>query len=87
MIQIIYDTVFMPYEFDTVEEAYNHIYQRCIWNGILQTNALRLVSSNKGHLELRCPVVGDYIDVVGDRTAIAELENMLRAANLLEAPI
>lgn len=72
----------MPYEFDTVDEAYQHIYERCVWNGILQVKSLGLISSKRGHLELRCPIIGDYIDVVGDPQAISELVEKLQASNL-----
>lgn len=82
MMQIIYPDVFVPYDFKTVEDTYQHIYERCVWNGILQTHSLKLISRNRGHLELRCPIIGDYIDVFGTPAEIRKLYKMIEENEL-----
>lgn len=82
MIQIVYEKCFMPYEFDTVDEAFQHIFGRCLWNGILQEHSLVRVERETEHLELRCPVVRDYIHVYADSDILDKLEVML-VANFL----
>lgn len=58
--------------FQTLNEFYDYITQRCIGK-----RSLKLVSKERGHLKLRCPLVGDYLDVYGDEYEIDWLNNAL----------
>lgn len=58
--------------FQTLNEFYDYITQRCIGK-----QSLKLVVKERGHLKLRCPLVGDYLDVYGDEYEIGWLNNEL----------
>lgn len=58
--------------FSTLNGFYDYITQRCIGK-----RSLKLVSKEKGHLRLRCPLVGDYLDVYGDDWEITWLDDEL----------
>nr|DAF41274.1 MAG TPA: hypothetical protein [Caudoviricetes sp.] len=59
---IITDT-YIPYEFPNRIECLKHIEQRC--HGIKKS--LRFIEMDNEHLDLRCPLSGDYITVVGEQ--------------------
>lgn len=58
--------------FSTLNGFYNYITQRCIGQ-----HSLKLVLKEEGHLKLRCPLVGDYLDVYGDDREIEWLHREL----------
>ena len=58
--------------FQTLNEFYDYITQRCIGK-----NSLKLVTKERGHLKLRCPLVGDYLDVYGEDWEIEWLHREL----------
>ena len=57
---IITDT-YIPYEFDNKMDCLKHIENRC--HGLKKS--LRFVEMDNEHLCVRCPLSGDYLDVVG----------------------
>lgn len=57
---IITDT-FIPYEFDTKFEALRYIESRC--HNLKKS--LRFIEMDNEHLTVRCPLSGDYIEIVG----------------------
>lgn len=62
----IFTGTYIPYEYNKFE-ALAHIESRC--HGI--KHSLRFVEKDNEHLTVRCPLSGDYLDVVG---TVEELE-------------
>lgn len=58
---IIFTNTFVPYEFDNKRDCLNYIIKRC--QGIKKS--LRFVEIDNEHLVVRCPLSGDYLEVVG----------------------
>lgn len=65
---IITDT-YIPYEFKDAHECLRHIESRC--HGIKKS--LTFVEMDNEHLELRCPLSGDYITVTGEQEELGWL--------------
>lgn len=57
---IITDT-YIPYEFDDNNECLKHVESRC--HGLKKS--LRFVEKDNEHLTVRCPLSGDYLEIVG----------------------
>jgi hypothetical protein len=57
---VITDT-FIPYEFDNKRACIKHIVDRC--QGLKKS--LRFVEMDNEHLTVRCPLSGDYLEIVG----------------------
>lgn len=57
----IYTNTYIPYEFDTRRDCLNYIIERC--QGLKKS--LRFIEMDNEHLVVRCPLSGDYLDVVG----------------------
>ena len=80
---VITDT-YIPYEFNNKYECLKHVESRC--HGLKKS--LRFVEMDNEHLELRCPIIGDYIDVFGTPTEIRKLYKMIEENELFsENPI
>lgn len=75
---IFIDTT-IPYEFKNKNDCYKHIVSRCF----NIKKSLRFMEKDKGHLCVRCPISGDYLEIFGDDTDIEWLLNMLRTAKWL----
>lgn len=69
---IITDT-YVPYEFDSKYDCLKHIESRC--HGLKKS--LRFVEMDNEHLELRCPLSGDYITVTGEENELNWLHSEL----------
>lgn len=57
----IFTDTFHPYEFEGKRDAYNYIEERC--QGLKK--ALRYIEMDNEHLVVRCPIVGDYLEITG----------------------
>lgn len=64
---VIGDT-FLPYDFNNWRECMNFLIDKCY--GIKR--AMTLITRDKEHLELRCPLTGEYL------TVLASTENLER---------
>ena len=62
---IITDT-YIPYEFTNKYDCLKHIESRC--HGLKKS--LRFIEMDNEHLTVRCPLSGDYLDIVGSREEI-----------------
>lgn len=62
----IFTGTFIPYEYDNKHDALKHIESRC--HGIKKS--LRLIKMDSEHLEVRCPLSGDYLEIVGSEAEI-----------------
>ena len=61
----IFSGTFIPYEFNKYD-ALKHIESRC--HNIKKS--LRLIKMDNEHLEVRCPLSGDYLEIVGSENDI-----------------
>ena len=69
---VITDT-YIPYEFNNKYECLKHVESRC--HGLKKS--LRFVEMDNEHLELRCPLSGDYITITGEESELNWLHSEL----------
>ena len=62
---IISDT-YVPYEFDDRRKCFDFIVERC--HNLKKS--LRFVEMDNEHLTVRCPLSGDYLDIVGTQSEL-----------------
>lgn len=74
---VILTETFIPYDYPDRHQAFKYITSRC--HGIKKS--LRFVEKNNEHLMVRCPLSGDYLDIVGTQEEIDWLDNELRNRN------
>lgn len=70
----IFTDTYVPYEFDNKYDCLKHIESRC--HGLKKS--LRFVEKDNEHLTVRCPLSGDYLDVVGTAEELEWLNVELR---------
>ena len=70
----IFTGTFIPYEYDNSREVFDYIVERCY----KIKRSLRLVEKDTEHLEVRCPMSGDYLTIVGEEQELRWLDNELR---------
>ena len=58
---IICTDTFVPYEYENKRECLKHIESRC--HNLKKS--LRFIEIDNEHLRVRCPLSGDYLDVLG----------------------
>ena len=73
----IFTGTFIPYEYDNKEDALKHVVSRC--HNL--EKSLRLIKMDSEHLEVRCPLSGDYLEVLGTEAEVKWLNNKLREGN------
>ena len=61
----LFTGTFIPYEYDK-QECLKHVESRC--HGLKKS--LRLIEMDNEHLEVRCPLSGDYLEIVGSEEEI-----------------
>ena len=69
----IFTGTYIPYEFDDKHDVLKHIESRC--HGLKKS--LRLIEKDTEHLTVRCPVSGDYMEIVGDVEELQWLDEEL----------
>ena len=74
----IFTDTYIPYDFEDKQKCLKHVEQRC--QGIKK--ALRRIEKDNEHLRIRCPLSGDYLDILGTEEELEWLDNMLRSLNL-----
>lgn len=75
----IFTDTFIPYEFSTKHETLQYVVTRA--QGLKRS--LKIIEKDTEHLTIRCPVSGDYIDVVGTEQELKWLEEQLTVRNWL----
>ena len=73
---IITDT-YIPYEFNDRHEWLKHIESRC--HNLKKS--LRLIEKDSEHLTVRCPLSGDYLEILGTTEDLEWLDNELKKRN------
>lgn len=69
----IFTGTFIPYEYTNKHDVLRHLESRC--HGIKKS--LRLIKMDSEHLEVRCPLSGDYLEIVGSEAEINWLHEEL----------
>lgn len=71
---IVTHTTFNPLEFEDMHKCYDYIVGRA--QGLKKS--LRLVEEDMEHLTIRCPISGEYIDVLGTPYELEWVNQMLK---------
>jgi hypothetical protein len=74
---VIGDT-FTPYDFLTWRECCNFLIDKCYG----MTKAMTLVKKDKEHLEMRCPLTGEYLTVLGSTEDLEHIHRTFILQNL-----
>lgn len=74
---IIHTDTFIPYEFDNIDKVVKFIIERA--SSI--PKSLRLLEKTKEHLYLRCPIAGDYLEIIGTENELDTIHNKLTLGN------
>lgn len=69
---------YAPYDFFNWREACNFIIDKCYG----MKRAMKLIQKDKEHLELRCPLTGEYLTVLGDESDLEHIHTTLILHNL-----
>ena len=69
---LVFTNTYIPYEF-TKLDCYRYITERCC----NIKRSLRFIEKDIEHLTVRCPISGDYLDVVGTTEELIWLDNEL----------
>lgn len=69
----IFTDTYVPYEFDNKQECLKHVESRC--HGLKK--ALRFIEMDNEHLTVRCPLSGDYLEIVGTEDDLNWLHSQL----------
>lgn len=70
----IFTGTFIPYDYSNRNDALEHIESRC--HGIKKS--LRLIKIDSEHLEVRCPLSGDYLEITGTENDVKWLHKELQ---------
>ena len=74
---VIGDT-FTPYDFLTWRECCNFLIDKCYG----MTRAMLLIKKDKEHLEMRCPLTGEYLTVLGSPDDLEHIHRVFILQNL-----
>lgn len=75
---IIITDAYTPYDFRNWRECVNFLIDKCYG----MKRAMTLVAKDKEHLELRCPLTGEYLTVLADETNLEKVHQQLILQNL-----
>ena len=73
----IFTGTFIPYEYEDKRDVLKYIVSRC--HGLQKS--LRLIEKDSEHLTIRCPLSGDYLDVLGTTSELNWLDKELKMRN------
>lgn len=74
---VIGDT-FSPYDFLTWQECCNFLIDKCYG----MKKAMARINKDKEHLELRCPLTGEYLTVLGSTADLERIDRTFILQNL-----
>lgn len=74
---VIGDT-FTPYDFLNWRECCNFLIDKCYG----MTKAMSLIKKDKEHLEMRCPLTGEYLTVLGSPEDLEHIHRTFILQNL-----
>lgn len=70
---VIFTDSFIPYEFENKRKCYEYIVERS--HGIKKS--LKFIEMDAEHLKVRCPVSGDYLEIIGSEEDLNWLHSEL----------
>ena len=76
-ILVIGDT-FLPYDFMTWRECCNFLIDKCYG----MKKAMTLIAKDKEHLEMRCPLTGEYLTVLANQYDLEHIHRTFILQNL-----
>lgn len=68
---------YIPYEYVNRYETLKYVVSRAQ----NLKKSLRLIEKDSEHLTIRCPLSGDYLEIVGEKDDLEWLDNELRKRN------
>ena len=74
----IFTNTYIPYDFEDKQQCLKYVEKRC--HGIKKS--LRKIEKNSEHLKVRCPLSGDYLDIVGATPELDWMDNQLKVLDL-----
>ena len=74
----IFTGTFIPYEYDNKRDVLDYVISRS--QGL--EKSLRLTEKDSEHLTIRCPLSGDYLEIVGSIDELEWLHKELKKRNL-----
>lgn len=74
----IFTGTFIPYEYENRRDALKYVVSRA--QGL--ERSLRLVEKDSEHLTIRCPLSGDYLEIIGTVEDLEWLNSELKKRNL-----
>lgn len=74
---VIGDT-FLPYDFMNWRECCNYLIDKCYG----MKRAMTLIKKDKEHLELRCPLTGEYLTVLASEENLENIHRVFILQNL-----
>ena len=69
---------YLPYDFMTWRECCNFLIDKCYG----MTKAMTLIEKDKEHLEMRCPLTGEYLTVLGSPEDLEQIHTTFILQNL-----
>lgn len=69
---------YAPYDFFNWREAANFLIDKCYG----MKRAMKFIEKDKEHLEVRCPLTGEYLTVLGDEDDLEHIHLTLILHNL-----
>lgn len=74
---IIFTGTYIPYEYENKRDVLSYLISRC--HNLKKS--LRLVEKDNEHLTIRCPLSGDYLEVLGNPNELNWIDDELRKQN------
>lgn len=75
---IVIGDTFLPYDFNNWRECCNYLIDKC-YN---MKRAMTLIAKDKEHLELRCPLTGEYLTVLASEDDLEKIHAEFIRQNL-----
>lgn len=75
---LVLGDTFVPYDFFNWQECANFLIDKCYG----MKRAMILVEKDKEHLDLRCPLTGEYLTVLGSELDLTRVHQVLIRQNL-----
>lgn len=73
----IFTGTYIPYEFTNRHDCLHHVISRC--HGL--EKSLRFIEMDNEHLKVRCPLSGDYLDILGTAEELSWIHAELTKRN------
>lgn len=75
---IVIGDTFLPYDFNNWRECCNFLIDKCYG----MKRGMTLVNRDKEHLEMRCPLTGEYLTILSSPENLEKIHNQFIIQNL-----